>query len=57
MTFIWQAPVAPNKPTCVLGILLNSLQLSELECPTFRGSLEGDLQLVPLEMAPLEKVD
>ena len=34
MTFMWQAPVAPNKLTCVLGILLNSLQLSELECPT-----------------------
>ena len=34
MTFMWQAPVAPNKPTCVLGILLNSLQLSDLECPT-----------------------
>ena len=33
MTFMWQAPVAPNKLTCVLGILLNSLQLSELECP------------------------
>ena len=34
MTFMWQAPVAPNELTCVLGILLSSLQLSELECPT-----------------------